>query len=61
MAVDMVWVRPGILPANMMVAPNSPKALVKASTSPASMPWRALGRSRCQKMRHSDTPRVRAA
>ena len=44
-----------------MVAPNSPKARVNDSTSPASIPERAFGKSTYQKIRHSDTPSVLAA
>src|SRR5450759_2444784 len=32
----MVWVRPGKLPANVIVAPNSPSARAQHSTAPAS-------------------------
>ena len=31
----MVWVRPWMLPANMMVAPNSPSARAHARAAPA--------------------------
>ena len=33
-ASGMVWVRPATLPANMMVAPNSPRARAQAMTAP---------------------------
>jgi len=34
----MVWVRPGKLPAKVMVAPNSPRARAQQRTAPAAMP-----------------------
>src|ERR1043166_7121310 len=40
----MVWVWPGMLDTNVMVAPNSPSALAKASTMPAMMPGKASGK-----------------
>ncbi len=44
-ASGMVWVRPGRLPAKVMVAPNSPRARAHASTAPA-MQRRAHGGQR---------------
>ena len=43
MASGMVWVRPGKLPANVIVAPNSPSARAHASTAPAIRPGRMAG------------------
>ena len=39
----MVWVSPGMLETKVMVAPNSPIALAKPSTMPASTPGSASG------------------
>ena len=61
MAMGMVWVRPGMLPASMSVAPNSPMARAKASTVPATRPGAASGTSTRRKTVHSLAPRVRAA
>ena len=43
MAMGMVCVRPGILPASISVAPNSPSARANASTVPATTPGPASG------------------
>jgi hypothetical protein len=56
-----VWVLPGILPASMSVAPNSPSARAKARTSPARMPLRARGSVTSIAVRHSERPSVKAA
>ena len=40
----IVWVSPGMLPAIMTVAPNSPRPRANASTAPAMTPRRASGR-----------------
>src|SRR3954469_3748680 len=42
-ADEMVWVSPGMLETKVMVAPNSPIALAKPSTMPASTPGSASG------------------
>ena len=34
MAADIVWVSPGILETNVIVAPNSPKDLAKLKVVP---------------------------
>src|SRR6266545_7354716 len=39
----MVWVRPGKLPANVIVAPNSPSARAQQSTAPAATPGAMSG------------------
>src|SRR5262249_50217724 len=39
----MVWVRPGKLPANVMVAPNSPRARAQHSAAPAATDGRTRG------------------
>src|SRR3989304_2861165 len=38
MASGMVWVRPGKLPAKMMVAPNSPRARAQVRAAPPARP-----------------------
>ena len=43
MAAEMVWVSPGMLATKVMVAPNSPSALAKQSTTPAMRPGSASG------------------
>ncbi len=40
----MVWVRPGKLPAKMMVAPNSPSALAQVITLPLKIEDHEIGR-----------------
>lgn len=42
-ARGIVWVLPGILPAIINVAPNSPIALAKDNTKPAIIPGQARG------------------
>ena len=59
-AIAMVWVLPGILPASIKVAPNSPKALANARTVPAITPGQAKGSNTCQNTLHSEAPKVRA-
>ena len=54
-------VRPGILPASINVAPNSPSARAKARTVPAITPGPASGKSTRRKTAHSLAPSVRAA
>ena len=54
-------VRPGILPASMSVAPNSPNARANAKTVPAMIPGQASGSRTRRKVRHSLAPSVRAA
>src|SRR5438874_2287112 len=60
MARGSVWVLPGMLPATMTVAPNSPRAREKARTLPARMPRHASGRVTRKKARAGPQPRVRA-
>ena len=43
-AVGSVWVWPGMLATKVIVAPNSPIALAKASTAPAMIPGKISGR-----------------
>lgn len=43
-ANGMFWVFPGIFPATMRVAPNSPRDLANANTIPLNMPGDASGR-----------------
>ena len=61
MARAKVWVLPGILPATIRVAPNSPMPRAKASMSPAKMPFQASGRETVSRTRSSEAPKVRAA
>jgi hypothetical protein len=57
----MVWVWPGMLETKVMVAPNSPSALAKASTAPATRPGQASGRVMVRNTFHGGAPRVAAA
>ena len=50
---------PGMLPASISVAPNSPSARANARTSPARIPFRASGSVTSSAVRHSDRPSVR--
>ena len=61
MAEDRVRVSPGMAETKVMVAPNSPSALAKPSTAPATSPGHASGRVMVKKRRHGDAPRVAAA
>ena len=60
MESDSVAVRPGMKPATMIVAPNSPSARAKASTAPAVSPRAASGSVIVQNARQGPAPRVRA-
>ena len=53
----MVWVFPGILPANIKVAPNSPRERAKERMIPAIIPGQARGTVTRQKICHSGAPR----
>ena len=53
--------RPGMSPASMSVAPNSPSARAKERIVPASSPGAASGTTMRRKTRHSEAPSVRAA
>ena len=55
-----VWVRPGRLPAKVMVAPNSPSARAHESASPDKMAGRASGRVMLPNTRQLLAPSVRA-
>src|SRR5438094_4566624 len=55
-----VCVRPGMLPAIMIVAPNSPSARAKASTVPARMPRHARGSVTRKNAARGPQPSVRA-
>ena len=57
----MVAVLPGILPASINVAPNSPNERANAKTVPAATPGQARGIVTDQKIFHSEAPSVRAA
>ena len=58
MARGIVWVRPRKEPANMMVAPNSPRARAQHSTAPASSAGKARGTVTRQNVPRGDSPRV---
>src|SRR5918994_27697 len=55
-----VCVVPGKLPANVIVAPNSPSARAQHRTAPASTPGATLGRVTRRKVVQPDAPRVAA-
>src|ERR1700682_4893528 len=57
----MVWVSPGIFDTKVMVAPNSPIALAKPSTMPASTPGNAKGKVMVRNTRQGAAPSVPAA
>ena len=57
----MVWVTPGQLPANVMVAPNSPSARAQQSTAPAAMPGATSGSVTRRNVVHRPAPSVAAA
>lgn len=61
MAEGSVWVWPGILATKVIVAPNSPIALAKASTMPARMPGRISGRVTVRNTQPRPAPSVAAA
>lgn len=60
-AVDIVCVFPCILPAIIIVAPNSPSALAKVSIKPESTPGTESGNKIFQKIFIFEIPRVLAA
>ena len=55
---ETVAVLPGMLPASMLVAPNSPSALAKVRIVPEAMPGPAVGMTTVQKILISDMPSV---
>ena len=57
----MVWVSPGMFDTKVMVAPNSPIALAKPSTIPASTPGSASGKVMVRNTRQGAAPNVPAA
>ena len=57
----MVWVRPGKLPAKVIVAPNSPSARAQARTAPAAIPGATIGRVTRRNAVRREAPRVAAA
>ena len=57
----MVCVLPWIFPANVMVAPNSPRLLAKTNTKPLIIPGEARGRLILKKVLSRDAPRVMEA
>ena len=57
----MVWVRPGKLPAKVIVAPNSPSARAQHSTAPAPSDGPTSGRVTRRKVVSREAPRVAAA
>ncbi len=60
-ASGIVWVVPGKLPANVIVAPNSPRARAQASTAPAINAGRTVGSVTRRNTYQRDPPNVRAA
>ena len=60
-AKGRVWVFPGILDTNVMVAPNSPKLLANARMMPVMIPGSIRGRVMVKNTRNGPAPRVRAA
>src|SRR3979411_1670711 len=56
----MVWVSPGIFDTKVMVEPNSPIALAKPSTMPASTPGSASGKVMVANTRQGAAPSVAA-
>ena len=60
MANGIVCVTPGKLPANMIVAPNSPRARAQVMTAPAPKLGKAIGRVTVRKTFAGDAPRSAA-
>src|ERR1700733_9316818 len=60
MAMGMVAVLPGMSPASISVAPNSPSARANERIVPASTPGHASGKATAWNTRHSDAPNVLA-
>src|SRR5690606_21730799 len=60
-ASGIVCVRPGKLPANVIVAPNSPSARAQHSTAPATTPGATSGSVTRRKTVQRPAPRVAAA
>lgn len=58
MASGKVWVCPIMLPANMIVAPNSDIARAQAKAAPPAIAGHASGMVILQKVDHGETPRV---
>ena len=56
MASGSVCVAPGTLPANMIVAPNSPSPRAKASDEPTARPGSASGRATRLNLRKGPAP-----
>src|SRR6202167_559670 len=61
MAMGIVAVLPGMSPASISVAPNSPSARANERIVPASTPGHASGKATAWNTRHSDAPNVLAA
>ena len=57
----MVWVRPERLPANVIVAPNSPSARAQASTAPAAIDGHTMGSVTLRSTVRREAPSVAAA
>src|ERR1700754_2542709 len=57
----MVWVRPGKVPAKVIVAPNSPSARAQHSTAPAATPGAISGSVTRRNVVHRPAPSVAAA
>ena len=61
MAVGIVCVSPGIFPANINVAPNSPNARAKLNMLPEMSDFEARGIEIYKKILHSLAPSILAA
>ena len=61
MAIDTVFVSPGMLPPTISTTPNSPSVCAKVSTAAVSTPGHASGSSMRVKIRHGDMPQHAAA
>ena len=58
-ASGSVWVFPWRLPANRIVAPNSPRARAHARAAPAERPWPAIGTATRKNVSVLPAPSVR--
>ena len=60
-ASGVVWVRPWMLPAKVIVAPNSPSARAHASAAPAISAGAIIGTVTRRNTVHRPAPRLAAA
>ena len=61
MAMEIVFVSPGMLPPTISTTPNSPSVCAKVSTIAERTPGQASGSSMRRKMRQRDRPQHPAA